>query len=161
MRKEIQVFMLLRALYRRVHLLATSSAAPVPESTDDLCAGITDKSFLGLEEKNLLPSSHALGVHLAVFNQCSLCRLTYFLVCTFAWLCCRCAVRYARQKVPRLKDSTSAAKVRRRPSSGGSSSDGGHSRGISAHRLARPQRGKHLEHQAPVWRPREHWQQQR
>jgi hypothetical protein len=60
-RKEIQAFVLLRALYRRVHLFATSATAPLPDSSDDLCASITDKTFLCLEEKNLLPANCALG----------------------------------------------------------------------------------------------------
>ena len=54
------MFILLRALYKRLHVLTTSTAT-LPDSIDDLCGSINDKSFLCLEEKNLLAGNFAVG----------------------------------------------------------------------------------------------------
>jgi hypothetical protein len=50
----------IRALYKRLQTLTTTTAV-LPESIDDLCATITDKSFLAIEEKNLLPANCTIG----------------------------------------------------------------------------------------------------
>jgi hypothetical protein len=59
-RKEIQTFLVIRALYKRLQTLTTTTAV-LQESIDDLCATITDRSFLSIEEKNLLPANCTIG----------------------------------------------------------------------------------------------------
>ena len=60
-RKEIQSFLVLRALYKKTHTIATNATA-LPDNVDDLCASITDSSFLCLEVKNMMSANYTTGM---------------------------------------------------------------------------------------------------
>lgn len=78
-RKDIQTFLILRALHRSIVALSqfsktapSNGAGGSPAAAPELCAGIRDKDFLCLEEANIVAPTIADGM------PCGVCCITMF-----------------------------------------------------------------------------------